>query len=82
MREEDLDLSDDEISSGNEQENFGSDRESDNEESADESAEGGQFVVFRNNFLATLRLMFPHLFEFSIYLTYTLAPPEICSIRK
>ena len=29
------------ISSGNEQKNFGSDRESDNEESADESAEEG-----------------------------------------
>ena len=41
MREEDLDLSDDKISSGNEQENFGSDRESDNEESAVESAEEG-----------------------------------------
>ena len=41
MCEEDLDLSDDKISSGNEQENFGSDRESDNEESADESAEEG-----------------------------------------
>ena len=41
MREEDLDLSEDEISSGNEQENFGSDRESDNEESAVELAEEG-----------------------------------------
>ena len=41
MREEDLDLSDDEISSGNKQENFGSDRESDNEESAVDLAEEG-----------------------------------------
>ena len=41
MGEEDLDLSDDEISSGNEQENFGSDRESDNEESVVDSAEEG-----------------------------------------
>ena len=41
MREEDLDVSDDEISSSNEQENFGSEGESDNEKSAVESAEEG-----------------------------------------
>ena len=56
--------------SANEQENYDSDGLSDDEESVEESAEEGQFVAFRINFMSILQLIFYLCYSFILYVRW------------